>query len=97
MRGRAEGMHRRLRVVYLREDRAAAFEVLAALVGEVDAAGGAVEERRAELALEQRQRPHHRGQGDAEISGRRRQAAPIDDAYEARHGAELVHSDYSTR
>src|SRR6187401_3261692 len=89
-------MHSRLRIMYLREDRAAAFEVATALVGEVDAAGGPVEERCAELAFEESQRPHHRGQGYAEISRRRRQAAPIDDADEARHGAELVHFDYST-
>jgi hypothetical protein len=47
----AARMQGRFRLLHLAEDGAAALEVLPALVGEMDPPGGAVQERRAELAL----------------------------------------------
>jgi hypothetical protein len=82
---------RRLRLLDLGEDALAALVVLAALVGQRDAAGGAVQQAHVERTLEARQQPHDRGRRHVERVGRGGEAAGLHDPHERLHCAQLVH------
>src|SRR5258708_38436724 len=57
----------------------------------MDAAGSAVEQRHAQLALERRQSPNHGRQGGIEGVRGRGEASLVHDAHENRHRKKLVH------
>ena len=69
----------------------AAFVVVAAFVGQRHAAGGAIQEAHAKIALQRRQRAHHRGLRHVESLSRGGDAAAVDDFQERLDGVKLVH------
>ena len=65
----APGRHRGVGLLDLGQDPAAGFEVGGAFVGEVQAAGGAVDEPHAEPRLERRQAPADQRRGKPQLPG----------------------------
>src|SRR5262249_5475928 len=84
-----------LRLLQGGKDVTTALEILRALVRQVDSAGGAIEQRHAELTLERSQRADHGRQRRIELVRGRGQAARFHDAREGPHRQKLVHSGYS--
>jgi hypothetical protein len=87
----------RLRLTQRSQQIAAAFQIVAPLAGQGDAAGGAVEKTHPQLCLQGRQGAHHRRQGGPAGAGGSTQAARFGNLHEGRHCLQLVHGHYSTK
>ena len=73
------------------ENATRALEIARADVGQGHLSGGPLQQPRAEMLLQRRDQPRHRGRGQPQLSCRGREAAQIGDGDEDMHGFEAVH------
>lgn len=91
------GLREILGLLHLGQDAAGAVEVAGPRIGQLDGAGGPLEQPQAEMLLQRRHLPRDGRGREAEMPRGGREALAVGDGDEGRHGGETVHGIIADR